>query len=259
MRICTIFVVLLALAGCRTAGEAARPGLGPVEQSWLFARVVIPAKRLWGPKPMQVSIWADPDHWVGVVHHQLRVPEDRMPAAIYLHGCLGLGPEAAFVDFLVQQGFAVFAPNSFGRRGRRAACYAQEGTPIFDWRAEELAFALARLREISWIDARRIVLVGQSEGGEAAANWAGTGFHAVVVSGANCSLYGPAGEPATPAHVPVLAVVGDKDHREHPGCRMEGRPAPSRSVIIADSGHAVYASELGRQVIAGFLKACCGG
>ncbi|MEK9752371.1 MAG: hypothetical protein VW338_04060 [Rhodospirillaceae bacterium] len=55
MRIWLLLAGLLALAGCQTTSDAA-PAAGGVEQSWLFARVVIPASRLRGPSPMQIAI-----------------------------------------------------------------------------------------------------------------------------------------------------------------------------------------------------------
>lgn len=259
MRIFMFLAGLLVLAGCQTTGGPVPAGPGGVEQSWAFARVVIPTSRLRGTNPMEVAIWADPDHWQDAVHARFRVPEDRVPAVIYLHGCAGLPPNAAFVDFLVGQGFAVFAPNSFGRSGRQSRCYAQKGTPIFRFRAEETAYALARLREIPWVDPTNIVLVGHSEGGEAAARWSGDGFRAIVISGADCSHERRAGVPLAPDTVPVLAIIGAKDHREWPGCTIRGRSAPSKAVIIPDAGHSVYKTPEGQREIANFLKACCGG
>lgn len=266
MRIWALLIILAALTGCQASSGGARPGgasgaggVGGVEQAWLFARVMVPASAVNGSSAMEVAVWADPDHWQEAVRAQLRNPGGKMPAAVFLHGCAGLPGNTVFVEYLARQGIAVFAPNSFGRSGRRAACYAQKGTPVYEYRAEEIAYALARVREISWVDGSRIILVGHSEGGEAAARWSEKGFKALVISGADCSHSGPAGSPLVPTDVPVLAIIGANDRPEWPGCKLWGRDAPSKSVIIPNAGHAVYKTPEGQREITAFLKACCGG
>lgn len=133
-------------------------------------------------------------------------------------------------------------------RTQRAACYAQRRTSICTYREEEIGFALAPLHEIAWVDPARIVLVGHSEGGEAAARWAEAGFQTMVLSGADCSHNGPAGprldagarhhrrqRPARMARLfagrPDRAVArGDHPGHRPCGLQIEGRPSVNRDV-----------------------------
>jgi len=124
---------LLLLAGCQTTGGtskgAALPDVGGVEQSWAHSQIVIPATRVKSNWPEEIAPWADPSGWQDYVRGELTTPNAKLPAVVYAHGCSGLPANAEFVDFLARLGFAVFAPNSFGRTGRKQHCYQQHGTP----------------------------------------------------------------------------------------------------------------------------------
>lgn len=213
-----------------------------------------------------------PEHLAGTWERRFEVvpvgPRP-LPVVLFLHGCAGLnlGDTSVWARVLSAQGYAVVAPDSFARPGRRQNCDPTSSSggaasEVHDFRLEEVGYALARLRELPWVDQRRIFLMGHSEGGIAAARWDKPGFRGVIISGWTCTSTLPEWRSLhglwTPKGTPVLSIVHDDDpwfRRSHKGnCStwIDSRPQ-SRSVTLPGTGHATSANPEAVQGVTDFL------
>ncbi len=264
MKSMTSLLLLAMLAACQmTYGvndpiSATYDDANPLERTWLMSRVEVPKAFTKSGQNEWVTIWKDPRNWAKAVEEKLKSPTTPMSTAVFLHGCTGFTyANTDFVNLLVSEGWAVFAPNSFARPGRKSRCYQQRGTFTYQQRQEEIAYALARLSEVSWTDRHRLVLVGHSEGGEAVGQWSSDGFTAVIISGANCDNIGKSVQ--APSDVAALSLVGVGDGKEDVPCTVGLRGRGSKALSIPNIGHQVYQSDLAKQEIRQFLKTCCAG
>ena len=195
----------------------------------------------------------------------------KLPVVVVLHGCTGIGAEAESYRFTLPfQGFAVFIPDSFARPGRRPNCNPYRRTTnltpgVEKLRLEEVADILRRLAAIPWVDSRRLYLIGFSEGGVAAAQYAGRAFRRIVITAWHCHGRDGARGIAIPPDIPLLTIIGENDpwYRSRPGrdCSafFAGR-RQARALRLPGSTHAVLTSvsgadaETARRAIGEFLR-----
>jgi hypothetical protein len=124
-------------------------------------------------------------------------------------------------------------------------------------RQAEMRYALGKMREIGWIDQRRLVLVGFSEGAFTAAQYQGTEFAAIVLLGIDCRLTG--GSPLAPASVPVLNIAGRAGRLGFGrGCGMNRTTGGSKTVVLQGVGHAVEGDARAFDALDEFLRANVG-
>ena len=145
----------------------------------------------------------------------------KLPTVIYLHGCSGIWWKTYIrLDFFAENGFAVIAPASFARSKypkscdpatKRAGLYRE----TLKMRQYDALNAIKYARQLDWVDARNIFLVGFSEGGITSATVStdfDSGVNARVIEGWTChagwSEYRGANAPISE---PVLALVADQD------------------------------------------------
>lgn len=153
---------------------------------------------------------------------QKQIAGKQFPTVIYMHGCAGVWSGThKRLDILASQGFAVFAPQSFAR-----AKYPQSCDPIkhkagmyrgiLKMRQADAAYAISQAKQLSWVDADNIFLMGLSQGGIATATFVSssstTTIKARVVEGWTCHAgwYDYKGLKAA-KNEPVLALVGKDD------------------------------------------------
>lgn len=129
---------------------------------------------------------------------------------------------------------------------------------MYDFRLEEVAFALEQLWLRRWADWDRLYLVGASEGGVAAAIYRGDEFKGRVIAQWTCGgsphvagLMAPAGEP-----VIALVAADDPWYRSgggHCGPLLQGR-ADSRSYVLDVPGqHELLEEPVVVQIVVDFL------
>jgi dienelactone hydrolase len=94
------------------------------------------------------------------------------PAVVILHDCSGLGPRSSgaprrWAADLFRQGYVTIRPDSFTPRGRpEGVCAGRSEQRItFEDRREDAYQALAYLQSLSFVDPRRIAVMGGSHGG----------------------------------------------------------------------------------------------
>jgi dienelactone hydrolase len=148
------------------------------------------------------DVWSAAERWVprGATNP---------PIVVLLHGCAGIGPGLRnWGRVLRDAGYLVIAPDSFARRDRAQWCDPRtHTTPPANRRkaqairAEEIAYALTRVREMA---PPRAILMGHSEGGIATGLTTG-GWDAYIVSGYSCRVLN------IPAESPTLLLSYETD------------------------------------------------
>ena len=94
------------------------------------------------------------------------------PAVVILHDCSGLGPKSSGAPWrwstvLTERGYVTVWPDSFAPRGRPKGVCVDAAPPriTFDERAGDAFAALAYLRALPFVDAKRVAVMGGSHGG----------------------------------------------------------------------------------------------
>ena len=185
-------------------------------------------------------------------------PKARLPVVVFLHGCTGYGHYTTPVaEFFLSTGAVVVAPNSMNRPGRVAMCATDNMAYRATLRKAEARHAAEKLAKLSWVDTKRMILAGQSEGGNSVASYSGDEFTAHIITGTSCRHNG--GSVSAPAGVAVLAIKGAEDTTYPEGQCAVGRTyRGSRSIVIPDKGHMVLTSKEAQVAILEFLSECCG-
>jgi dienelactone hydrolase len=241
-------VVLLATA-------CAAPSFQATNEFWDTTWTTFPKTAVDDPGCQRVTWMRYADDCLARIGTSQRV-------VLYMHGCAGLTQaERHFLELFRDLGYVVVAPNSFGRERPRADCaYRADKRDIINLRMQEIDYALARIKQWPWIDERRLVLAGFSEGGVTTALYAEDRFAARIILGWHCVAAGSwwTGIRGS-SRTPVLSVLGAKDEyllnayaQGHCGEFMNGRPG-SRSLILPHAGHQVVYEPETRQAIEQFL------
>ena len=239
----------LLIAGCQTTGD--------VNRTWEYGQNSVPWTSLRDGQLSYLSeIRENPQTWQLQVAETKLKPGTKLPAVIYLHGCAGNTVGNAWGAKFGELGYAFFAPNSL-RRPRKSLCFTGRMKSYrIPLRREELLYALDQLRKLDWIDQKRIVLMGSSEGAQAASDYGGDAFAAVVLSATDCRFSG--GSPNTPRAIPVLNMVGSNDKKGGgSGCRISRTVGGSKRVVIQGAFHKLANNSEARRVLERFLKECC--
>lgn len=255
-----LFVLLVVLGQSLVACQGARiylpDGVSPVQATWLYGKFIIPSAYAKSGETITYRQTVGQPHWDTLAASDVK-PNASVPVVLYMHGCRGMhGQARRYSKLLESEGYAVFMPDSFKRPYRREC--REQGTleERVLLRKQEVEYALDRIRGLSWVNQKRVMLMGFSEGGNTTDSWSKPGFAAHLVMGSACTLVD--GKPAAPAGVPVLAIVGAQD-RYRPGfsCRIEREDGISRSIVIKGAGHTVAQYPETKEAIRAFLGKCC--
>ncbi len=146
----------------------------------------------------------------------------KLPAIVYMHGCSGFWSGTHMrTKFLAENGFVVVAPASLARRKYPRSCRVDSHTAgmyrhTLKMRQADAGYAIEQVRQLPFVDADRIVLMGLSQGGITAATFKPRNerqqVRARIIEGWTCHDKWPEynGVSASAAE-PVLALVGTKD------------------------------------------------
>jgi dienelactone hydrolase len=257
----TSFLVLALLSACK----APIPLIDPrpdIELTWAEAKVALPPFRS-GEDVLLANLEDN-----AVKERLAGLPRQAvLPVILYAHGCTGIG-NGFFFKALARAGYVVIAPDSMARRYRPLQCDPKTQTGgynrfVYDFRLTEISFALDRLKRLSWVDRRKVFLIGVSEGGVAAALYRGDEFRARVIAQWTCT-----GAPLVqgifaPLDEPVLSIVRDADpwydksrtrnQRGDCGAFMRGR-TNSQSIVLKGGGHSILDEKENVRTILDFLE-----
>ena len=195
--------------------------------------------------------------WTLAAENELK-PAVKLPVVLYLHGCRGIGAEDEhYRKFLLSLGYGVFMPDSFKCPGRLRCGNEGSLADRVRLRLKEIDYALSKIRELPWVDNKRLILMGWSEGGNSVDNWARKGFSAHIIMASACTLMA-ARAPAAAQGIPVLAITGTNDeYRPGMSCEIKRTVGGSKSVIIAGAGHRLANNTRAQAAIKLFLNQCC--
>ncbi|MCO4782353.1 MAG: dienelactone hydrolase family protein [Candidatus Cloacimonetes bacterium] len=190
----------------------------------------------------------------------------RHKAIVYMHGCAGLGYyEKLDMRLLADQGYLVYAPDSFARPDKKISCDAKKKQgglhrEVLALRLLEAKAAIDFLHTQAFID-KDIVLAGFSEGAITTAKYPHNDIHKKLILGWTCN----AGWPEYiglegPLDLKVQAILSDKDPWfQTPylagSCNkfMYNRPE-ARSLVIMHNKHYVGDQDIAKKAIVQFLK-----
>ncbi|MCL4747201.1 MAG: hypothetical protein KJZ83_17550 [Burkholderiaceae bacterium] len=201
-----------------------------------------------------------------------RIPTDRkLPAVIYMHGCGGLhgaesGDNHPWAKYLAAQGLLVVMPDSMARSDRKPSCdpATNRGNlfpPVYGMRLAEIKYAAEQIRAQPWFNGK-LLLMGHSEGGMAAARTALPDFAGIIVSGWTCTnaKFKTFDGVFAPPETPVLAIQYSDDPWYPPGsvaqgnceAKLAGR-ANSAAILLPGRGHGTYGNETARRAVTKFV------
>jgi dienelactone hydrolase len=174
------------------------------------------------------------------------------PAVVAMHGCGGMSArfKQEMLDRWTAWGFVVLVVDSFANHEVKYGCGSSRAKSRADLRHFDAAGSLSYLAEQPFVDAKRVVLLGYSQGATAALDatqtraspWTAhtprTSYSAVVAFYPDCRAY------FDPVTVPTLILVGERDDW-NPAIRCtemksrhSGRGAALDIVIYPEATHA---------------------
>ena len=264
MRRTTSIIAVLAMSLAWQSGYSEHASLPedvpPEMATWLWGYHTIPGSVTRDGSPY---VYAYPHTdanrinnppWTEVAARHIKAGA-KAPAVLYLHGCSGLvRGGVGYRLMLIEAGYAVFEPDAYARTG-----YTCEGSSMAMRRAE-IVYALGEIRKLSWVEQNHVILMGNSQGGRAVAQWDRPGFAAHVILASHCGRVSSkeGAVPRAPAGVPVLAIAGDQDEfLQGSRCQVSRRVNGSKSILIADVGHDIMGHPETKSTIRDFLRDCC--
>ncbi len=146
-----------------------------------------------------------------------RIAKARVPVVLFLHGSSGLGLKAIgeWQRWLATLGYASIAPDSMVLPDR-ITYTSPVGKDVYEkihaLRASEITLVLNALGDLPWVDPRRLILSGASEGGPAVARYAGPEFAGRIIFSWSCedNYFVDAHRTVVP-NEPVLNVMSSTD------------------------------------------------
>ncbi len=206
------------------------------------------------------------------------IPRDggKVPAVIYMHGCSGLWSGSKYrVKLMADLGFVVVAPASFARQKYAQSCDVKTNNAdmfrdVLRLRQADASFAVQQLRKLPFVDQKKVVLMGLSQGGVTAATYkSGSGKTKVthrIIEGWTCNAWWPEydGLKASRSE-PVISFVGANDPwyqtkwvKGHCGTKMK-RNNGSVSVVFRQGKlartHELLEHSAARTALKAFLQA----
>ena len=156
----------------------------------------------------------------------------KYPVVLYLHGCFGISyrHDNVWAKIINDIGFAVVIPDSFARPGRKSNCSYEAKRQVAGfiqaprYRAQEIALAVEKLKQLDWVDQNRVFIMGHSEGGQATAKSPYDYFKGAIISGWTCTVAGHPEQDGIdiPKETPILVIVTRNDEwLTHPALNVE--------------------------------------
>lgn len=197
-----------------------------------------------------------------------------VPMVVFLHGSGGLSLKAIgeWQQWLATLGIASVAPDSFALPDRvtyKSPVGKDVYGKILALRDAEITLTTRALGNTPWVDSRRMVLAGTSEGAAAVARYRGGEFAGRVIFSWSCedNYFVESHATAVPADQPVLNVMSTADPFFSPTNTWLGNPSAlghcgrafkdhknASVVLIPGAPHTLINLSAARQPVQGFLR-----
>lgn len=142
---------------------------------------------------------------------------NKIPTVLFMHGSAGLNKGKTYRKWIVEEaGFIFFAPNSFKIENRptyNSPAKISAYEKVHKVRQAEIHYNLGKLKNVSFIDDAHIFLMGNSEGGLAAAAFKGREFKGRIVTAYSCEngYYSSNFTLGAKKSEPFLNIIGTHD------------------------------------------------
>jgi dienelactone hydrolase len=236
----TAFVLAAAL------GAPARPAVADEIVSFASARYLVGSlQQRFARERGEAIVRPPPD----TIRGYLSKPEGNgpFPAIVHLHGCGGLTSERRRHDAeqFANWGYVTLMVDSFTTRGISDDCLGEQTIS----RSADAWGALIYLSMLPYIDARRIALVGYSQGGKVALQIASAQPARIfdvprdLTFRAAVAYYPSCGAAMDKLAIPVLVLIGGNDDwTPATGCdrllrRFDSSGAPIKITVFPDAYH----------------------
>jgi dienelactone hydrolase len=209
--------LLFALAGVVAQGAGAEVPAGAVKGSaWMHPESSAAAVVSYADVALPTQVTGG-EIYFGKLAQAPRIAKARVPVVLFLHGSSGLGLKAIgeWQRWLATLGYASIAPDSMSLPDR-ITYTSPVGKDVYEkihaLRASEITLALTALGDLPWVDPRRLILSGASEGGPAVARYAGPEFAGRMIFSWSCedNYFVDAHRTIVPSE-PVLNVMSSTD------------------------------------------------
>ena len=147
-----------------------------------------------------------------------RLAPGKVPLVVFLHGSSGLGLKAIgeWQHWLATLGIATIAPDSFALKDRLTYTSPVDKDTyetIHALRASEIELVLDAVRTMPWVDTRRMVLAGTSEGAVPVARYRGDAFLGRIIFSWSCedNYFVHSHATAIPDNQPTLNIISSTD------------------------------------------------
>ncbi len=139
-----------------------------------------------------------------------------VPTLFFMHGSAGLRKGAVYRKWVVEEGFIFFSPNSFRVKKRptyETPAKLKKYEKVHNFRQAEIYYCLERLSELNFIDIKNIFLMGNSEGGLAAAAYKDKNFKGRIITAYSCEngYYSKDFKIGASKSEPILNIIGTHD------------------------------------------------
>jgi len=226
------------------------------------AQVAFPATTAQGPV------------YVGTMKNAPEWKQGKLPVVLFMHGSSGLGLKAIaeWQQWLASLGVASVAPNSFALANRMtytSPIDKENYEKLHAFRASEIDIALQSLLQMPWVDTKKLVLAGTSEGAVPVARYTGKEFAGRIMFAWSCedNYFVTAHKTAIPDDQPTLNIIsstdpyfspsntwlGNANATGHCGAALKNNKKASM-VLIPGGPHTVLTFPQAKGPVEGFLK-----
>ncbi len=199
--------------------------------------------------------------------------KESLNTIFYMHGSIGLSKGEVFRKWFVQDGnFIFFAPNSFKIKNRptyKSPAKISQYQKVHKLRQAEIYYSLKKLKELNFIDKKKMFLMGNSEGGLAAAYYKGKEFKARIVTAFSCedAYYSQDFKIGARKKDPFLNIIGTHDEyfsnesKTNQNYEVEGHGTKAllkfknaKIIILAQTKHDLTLNAYVKEDIINFVK-----
>ncbi len=205
-------------------------------------------------------------------HPKVKI-KNKLPIVLYMHGSSGLYTGDVYRKYIVEKvGAIFFAPNSFKIQNRptyKSPVKEKVYKKVHKIRLAEISYNIIQLKKLKYIDFNNMFLMGNSEGGLAAAIYKSKEFRGRIITAFSCesSYFYTNFKLGSKKDEPFLNIIGTHDqffskktslNRRY---KVEGNGIDSlkkytnaKIVILSKTKHDITTNVYVKDEIVGFLK-----